>query len=620
MTKLSAKTFWIALGLIVLSGTLYLGTAGSSALVDDDVDAAHALVAREMLQRHNFVVPYMDGIRYLIRPPMHFWLVAASYALFGETEFATRLPLALAMMGLVLLTFAFGRRFFGERAGLYAALIAATSAGMYIFTRIMIPEALYALEFTAIFYLFLRSWTGSLDPRIGYWGASAVCGLAVLTRGPIALFLPGGAVVAFLTLTRSWGRWRELRLFSSIAVFLAVAAPWHILVGLRAPGFYWEYFVNENINRAMGTRIPHDYSAVPLWLWWIELLAWLFPWSFFAPLAIRELPPLRTWRRGLDSNRQARLLLFCWAGIILLFFSVESGSRMEYYSFGAWPALALLLGLGIAHAEQTNERWHRLIGSALAVLGVAMAAAAGAFLWSTSRVTASGNFVSDLQTHGSNFYHSSMAHVLDLTPGALVDLRGPILTVAGSLCAAFILAWLLRKRGFQVLPVLALALGMVGFFFAANSAIQTFASSLSSRSLALKINKILRPADQIALYGDIRVAPTIAFYCNRRVLLLDATGSNLRFGSRYPDAPKTFYTSRDFDSLWEGKRRVLLVVPDHEKRSALAQLPKDSAWVLAMGSDKIVYVNRQPAAFATHAPESGPAPEIKSAHFPEPAR
>jgi 4-amino-4-deoxy-L-arabinose transferase-like glycosyltransferase len=194
----------------------------------------------------------------------------------------------------------------------------------------MIPEAIYGLEFTAIFYLFLRSWTGNLDPRLGYWGAAVVCALAALTRGPIGVLFPAGALVGFITLTRSWGRWRELRLVSSAAIFLVIAAPWHIIVGLRAPGFFWAYFINEHINRALGTRLPHDYSAVPLWLWWVEHLAWLFPWSFFAALALRELPRPKTWGREMDPAAQARLLLFVWAGIILLFFSVEDGSRMEY--------------------------------------------------------------------------------------------------------------------------------------------------------------------------------------------------------------------------------------------------------------------------------------------------
>jgi 4-amino-4-deoxy-L-arabinose transferase-like glycosyltransferase len=596
MSKAGIKPRWIALGLLVLSAALYLGTAQGSALVDDDIDAAHALVAREMLQRHDYAVLYMDGIRYLIRPPMHFWLVGVSYALLGESEFATRLPVALAMVGLVLLTFEFGRRFFSDRAGLYGALAVATSVGMFIFTRDMIPEAIYGLEFTAIFYLFLRSWTGSLDPRLGYWGAAVVCALAALTRGPIGVLFPAGALVGFITLTRSWGRWRELRLVSSAAIFLVIAAPWHIIVGLRAPGFFWAYFINEHINRALGTRLPHDYSAVPLWLWWIEHLAWLFPWSFFAALALRELPRPKTWGREMDPAAQARLLLFVWAGIILLFFSVEGGSRMEYYSFGAWPSLALLLGLGIADAEATNHPWLSWTSRVLAGLGVVFALAAAIFAWMFSRVSASGTLSSDLHKRGAEFYQSSMAHILDLTPQALADLERPVVLAAISFLLGFVVAWSLRERRLHAASTIVLALCMTGFFGAAYIANNDFDSSLSSRALAIEINKTLRPEDLIALYGDIRVAPSVAFYCRRRVLLYNATGSNLEFGSHYADAPKTFFTDQDFPQLWSGPQRILLVVPADKNEEALERLPKHSTWTLAAAGGKTVYVNQPPMA------------------------
>src|ERR1700722_16852315 len=219
MNSFHVRSRWILVFLLLLSCGLYIGTAGTPALDDDDVDAAHAMVSQEMLQRHDFVVPYMDGIRYLIRPPMHYWLVAAGYKLFGENEFATRLPLALAMIGMVLLTFEFGSRFFGQRAGLYAALAVATSAGMFIFTRIMIPEAIYALAFEGIFYLFLRSWSGCLDSRIGYWGAAALCGVAVMSRALIGVLFPALAIIAYITMAGGWHRWRELRLFFSAAIF-----------------------------------------------------------------------------------------------------------------------------------------------------------------------------------------------------------------------------------------------------------------------------------------------------------------------------------------------------------------------------------------------------------------
>src|SRR6202162_1331563 len=208
MRNVSVGSRWMVLCLLILSAGLYIGTAWTPALDDEDVDAAHALVSQEMLQRHEFVVMYMDGVRYLIRPPMHFWMMAASYKFLGETEFATRLPIGLAVVGLVLLTFEFGRRFFGQRAGLYGALAVATSVGMFLYTRNMIPEALYTFAFEGTFYLFLRSWTGSLDTRIGYWGAAALRAFAVMIRSLIGLLFPAAAIVAFITLTGSWGRWR----------------------------------------------------------------------------------------------------------------------------------------------------------------------------------------------------------------------------------------------------------------------------------------------------------------------------------------------------------------------------------------------------------------------------
>jgi 4-amino-4-deoxy-L-arabinose transferase-like glycosyltransferase len=587
---------WMMLCLLILSAGLYIGTAGKPALDDDDVDAAHAMVSQEMLLRHDYVVPYMDGLRYLIRPPIHFWLVAASDKLLGESEFATRLPLGLAVVGIVLLTFEFGRRFFGDRAGFYGALAIATSAGMFIYTRNMIPEAIYTLAFVGIFYLFLRSWTGSLDPRVGYWGAAALCGVAVMTRALIGLLFPGAAIVAFITITGSWRRWRELRLFSSVVIFLLVAAPWHILATLRSPGFFWAYFINEHINRALGTRLPHDYSAIPLWIWWSAHLLWLFPWSFFFPLALRELPlPVRSWSEPMDAGRQARLLLFVWAGVILLFFTFESGSRMEYYSFGAWPAIAMLLGLGLANAEQSGGAWLRPIQRILAGVAVVLAAATGIIFWLTIHIPAADDISSHVEMRSTEKSLSSMVHVLDLTPQSFADLRLPVILFSVSILVTFVGAWILRELGIKWLPNIALALGMVGYVLAAHIAYDTLNPTLSSRTLALELNKTLRPDDQVALYGDIRVAPGIAYYSHRNVLLVDATGSNLEYGSHYPDAPKRFFNDEEFRNLWQGSGRVFLVVPSEHLAEVREKLNGDSMWVFAETGGKTAYVNRAPA-------------------------
>src|SRR5882762_1461897 len=302
LTRTTAALLVFLLGVII-----YLGNAGFPGLLDD-ADASHAMVSWEMLQRHDPVILYMNGIRYLMKAPLHYWAVALSYGVFGKNEFATRLPVALAMIGLAVLVNCFARRFFGVRAGLYSGLVVCTGAGFFLFTRIMIPEAIYALEFTAIFYLFLRGWTGTLEPRLAYWGAAALTALAMLTRGLIGVIFPVAIIGLFIVLTQGWNRWRELRLFSSALIFLAIAAPWHILATLRASTFFWSYFINEHFRRAVGVRFPPDYEAVPLWLWLGAHLIWFFPWSVFLPGLLSGFSHPRNWKT-LSPPQQARLLL-----------------------------------------------------------------------------------------------------------------------------------------------------------------------------------------------------------------------------------------------------------------------------------------------------------------------
>src|SRR5260221_5043636 len=384
-----------AITVLLVGVVVYLGNAGFPGLLDD-ADASHAMVSWEMLQRHDAVILYMNGIRYLMKAPLHYWAVAVSYGIFGRNEFATRLPVALAMIGLALLVNAFGRRYFGVRAGLYSALAVLTGAGFFLFTRIMIPEGIYALEFTAIFYLFLRGWTGSLDPRIAYWGAAAITALAMLTRGLVGVIFPVGILGLFIIATRAWRRLGELMLVSSSFVFLLIAAPWHILASLQAKTFFWSYFINEHFKRAVGTRYPPDYEAVPLWLWLGAHLIWLFPWSIFLVAAFRGVGRPSTWK-NLATEQQARLLLVLWSGFILLFFSLTFGSRMEYYSFGAWPAIAMLLGIGLAKAEEEGTRWLVRMQAALSAVGAARAAVVRAMLGLFARGRGDGGISSLLK-------------------------------------------------------------------------------------------------------------------------------------------------------------------------------------------------------------------------------
>jgi 4-amino-4-deoxy-L-arabinose transferase-like glycosyltransferase len=501
------------------------------------------------------------------------------------------LPVALAMIGLVLLVNEFARRYFGARAGLYSGLIVCTSAGLFLFTRIMIPEAIYALEFTAIFYLFMQGWTRSLDSRAAYWGAAALTALAMLTRGLIGVIFPVAILILFVTATRAWNRWRELNLLSSTAVFLLIAAPWHILASLRADTFFWSYFINEHFRRALGTRFPPDYEAVPLWLWLGAHLVWFFPWSVFLPGVLSCIPRPRTWRT-LSAEGQVRLLLALWAGFILLFFSLTVGSRMEYYSFGAWPAMAMLLGVGLAKAEEQAKRWMVHMQAALAAVGAAMAAVLIAMLLISSRVRVKGDISSLLKEHENNFYRVSMAHMLDLTPQAFALLRLPSAMAAAAFLLGFTGAWWLRRKGFWRASAISLSATMLVFFFAANIALGVFGPYLSSRPLLRTVEAQISSGDTLALYGEFDAMSSVAFYSDRQLLLWNGRYNNLAPGSYYPDAPHIFLSDQEFLALWRGPKRVFLFVPPEHRAAAAQRLPAAGSYLLAESGGKAVYANQ----------------------------
>ena len=582
--------------LLAFSLGIYLGTTSAPALVDE-ADCAHAIAARELRESGDWAVLHINGIRYLEKAPLHYWLVAASYKLLGESDFSTRLPLALATVALVLMVYVFGRRFFGERAGFYAGLVMCTSLGTFVFTRTMIPEAIYALEFTAAFYLFLRAWQGTLAARIGYWGVAALVALATLTRGLVGVIFPVAVIALFLLAIGGWRRWRDLPLLSSALLFLAMALPWHLITARRVPGFWSFYIFNEHILRAIGARYPQDSATVPLALWWALHLAWFFPWSFFLPHALAQFPLPSTWRAAPNGAaglaevpaREARLLLFAWAGFILFFFSLTR--RMEYYSFGAWPAIALLLGLGLARAEAERHRWLPRLQGALTVTGLLAVVALGALLW-VSRHVRAADIASLLEIRPADFYQVAMANLFDLTPQAFAALRAPAITTGLSLLAGLGAAWLLRRRGRALSAALAMALGAAGFIFAANGAYRIFEPHLSSRALAEEISKHLRAEDRILLYGDFYNACTVSFYTHRKTWIWNGRYHSLEYGSYFPDAPRIFLTDQDFAAFWEGPQRVFLVVPELHRRQALLRLPADSTYVLAESGGKAAYVNQ----------------------------
>ena len=429
----------------------------------DDADSTHAEAAREMVVSGDYVTLHINGVRYLEKAPLPYWLVATSYKIFGVNEFSTRLPMVLSIMLLGLLAFCWGQRAFGERTGIYAALFVYTCAGVYLFTRVLIPEVLLSLLIAGALYLFLTA----LEPGAAVWrwyAGYTLIAFGVLTKGLIALVFPCGAAFFFLLVTGDWRRWREFRLISGFALFLAVAAPWHILAGLQNPGtaehhgFLWFYFVNEHFLRFLGKRYPRDYNKLPATLYWSFHLVWLFPWSLYLPAAVTiawqewrgRRGSLATGRSGVKNDFGSRTRLLCWilAGVVLGFFALST--NQEYYTFPAYLPLLLLLADGIAQCERTERAsekragWLTTSAGLLAIVGIVSSALLIVGLWESRKLAFEPDIGGLLSKQDTGAYTLSTSHMLDLSYASFAALRLPAALAAVVLLVAPLLSFVLR--------------------------------------------------------------------------------------------------------------------------------------------------------------------------------
>jgi len=576
---------------------VYVGSMFTPGLLDD-ADSTHAEAAREMVVTGDYVTLHVNGIRYLEKPPLPYWLVAISYKVFGVNEFSTRLPMVLAVMLLGVLAVCWGRRAFGERTGIYAGLFVYTCAGVYLFTRIFIPDVLLSLLIAAAMYFFLTA----LGPEAEAWrwyAGYAMMALGVLTKGLIALVFPCGAAFFFLLVTGEWRRWREFRLISGLLLFLAIAAPWHILAGLRNPGtaehhgFFWFYFVNEHFLRFLGKRYPRDYSKLPAVLYWTLHLVWLFPWSLYLPAAVKT--AAAAWRgQRSDFAARTRLLCWIWAGSVLIFFALST--NQEYYTFPAYLPLLLLLADGVAQCERAecdggvHAGWLTTSAGSLAVIGVAASAILLVGLWKSRNLPFEPDIGRLLSEQDTEAYTLSTSHMLDLSYASFAALRLPAALAAVVLLVAPLVSFILRLFRRHYSATWVLGAGLAVFLVAAHIALGRFGPYLSSKELAQEIAARARPQDQVMIYGDQAFGSSLLFYLRRPIDLVEGRTTSMWFGSTFADAPNIYLSDADLQRDWVGVGRVFLFVPPHQKARVDGLLP--TKFVIAELSSKYVYSNR----------------------------
>jgi 4-amino-4-deoxy-L-arabinose transferase-like glycosyltransferase len=574
---------------VLAAAAIYLVSCISPPSLMDDVDAVQAQIARNMLESGDWVTAHLNGVAYLEKSPLVYWMMAASYAIFGVHDWAARLPIALSAVALCWVTARIGAWAFSARAGFYAGIVLATSIGLFLFTRILIPDVILTLTITVAMWSLLRALEepSKLWPRL--MAASIAAGL--LLKGLIAAVFPIAAAGLYLLITKQlFARetWRRLRPFEGIAILLIIAAPWHIFAALRNPpyfdftmksepgkyhGFFWFYFLNEHVFRFLNMRHPRDYNTVPRYLFWLFHLLWFFPWSAFLP-GVFHLSYTPNDRAG-----RLRLLALCWIGFIMAFFTFST--TQEYYSMPIYPAVALLIGCAMA----VPGRWAQISSRVVAAISAAAAVVIVLILYNVWNLPAPGDISSALATQGYEAYTLSLGHMGDLTLASFAYLRFPLILAGFAFITGVVSAWRFRNQR----TFIALACMMVIFYQAARLAMVTFDPYLSSRPLARSL--LNAPPGQLIVDNQYYTFSSVLFYTNRRALLLNGRVNNLEYGSYAPGAPAVFIDDAGFARLWRTPDRYYVLVerPAVPRIESLAG--RDHLYQVASSGGKFLFTN-----------------------------
>jgi 4-amino-4-deoxy-L-arabinose transferase-like glycosyltransferase len=541
------------LAVILFASAVYIGCMISPPSLMDDVDAVQAQIARNMLTSGDWVTARLDGVVYMEKAPLIYWMMAVCYKIFGVHDWSARIPVVLSSIGLAWLTAAFGMWAFGRLAGFYAGLSMATCIGLFLFTRIQIPDVMVAAAMALSMWAFLRAIDDQeARPRAWAFIFAATLGTSLLLKSLIGVVFPVAACVIYLAVTRQFGLWRRLRPFSGLLIILAIALPWHVLATLRNPpyfdltlhsepgeyhGFLWFFVINEQLLRFLNLRYPRDYNTVPRVWFWLFHLVWLFPWSVYFP-AVAKLS-----FRPVDRAGKTRLLALCWTGFVLVFFAFST--TQEYYSMPCYPALALLLGSAMA----AGGAWVKWGTRVLSVI-LACCAIAAASLWFMTRGLPTPGDISSAVSQNPDAYTLSLGHMEDLNLNSFAYLRAPLLAAA----IAFLIGAIgtVTRRAF-----LAAAVMMVLFFQAARMALVVFDPYMTSRPMA---EALLRaPAGKLIIDHHYYTFSSVFFYTNRDALLLNGRFNNLVYGSYAPGAPDVFLDDAQWQKLWLQPERYYIV-------------------------------------------------------------
>ncbi|MFT3781053.1 MAG: glycosyltransferase family 39 protein [Nibricoccus sp.] len=523
-TSASKSSWRDVLLLVTIFGLLLGARLGTLPLANPD-EGRYAEIAREMLVTGDWVTPRLNEVYYFEKPPLVYWLTAASMATFGQNAWAARLPNALLALGGILLTYAAGRRLYGRNAGFAAAVVLGTSALYFVLGRILILDMAVSVFMSAALFCFIlgiREQPGRAR-RLFFYGLYATAALATLSKGLIGFLVTGAVMFLWLLVFNQWRRLRPFYLPTGALLFLAIAAPWHILAAQQNEVWAYFYFVHEHWLRF--TTTTHG-RYEPWWYFLPVLLAGLLPWTGYLYQALKA-RLAGGWK--MRHQNADTWFLVVWAAFVFLFFS-RSQSKLPPYILPIWPPLAVVIGAWLADRVAENSlkpfRFGLVLFSSLAVV-LAIAAAA-----------------------------------LAIRPGLIQDadlveaVRSHAVALSGVMLLGALLVWYFgRARG----PRWALgvqAATMMAFFLVATAAVPKVIHR-NTKALAEIVGARFRPGDRIYHYHGF--FHDFVFYSGKPVGTVNWPDELEIDIDPAAQASGRFIDNAEFFRQWSGPQRLWVV-------------------------------------------------------------
>jgi 4-amino-4-deoxy-L-arabinose transferase-like glycosyltransferase len=557
-----ARTAIALLGCMLLAAVLAFHLLGARGIFSP-AEARYSLIAREMVETGDWIQPRFNHVRYDEKPPLLYWAIAASYQWLGPSDFASRVPSALAFVGTAAITFAIAYELAGPGAAPLAALIYTTSVGTFLFGRFVFTDTLLVFSTTVSLYGLARISRHRSGPgsAISFYLGMALAGL---TKGLIGLLFPIATVVAYGLFCERLAFWRRLRPAIGVTVLAVVFLPWHVAMALRDPAFIDFYIVNEHVRRFLGTREPIDYVSLSVAGFWIATLFWLLPWTLFLPGALRS---------ALKHDVRPLAIPLLWSSSVVGFFTLTS-SRLEYYALPAVPALAVIVAVYWRRVFQCRVPHWEIQLPAIVLLAAALAALPKLLLFPQGGVDLLTAMVSNVDGYYREYFtrHPEESFALVKESLRLARPFAGLLFLIGSGTA------LLVSSGRRRLAFTLLVAGTIPCLGVVDLGMRLVTLDRSQREFAQVLERYWQDDSRLVVAGDFEDLCGITYYAHRPTQMLDRDPQDLLFGFRKGDARDSFVSADEFRTEWRSDKRVFVLSDksfDLPGGTVLAESPRD---------------------------------------------